>query len=1278
MINSTLSINNLKIISLITLGLCLIDLSLQAQHTETFNISKYFKWSQIEIKNNQNISEMDFVFEGNLQRDDETNLPVYVHEIPLSSWNPAKDSVELTTTNEEYIFTTIPENQFLNRLNIACKPLLKYIIVYSNKKPILKTFIFPFILSPDKNYYKKLQSININVVVHSHTITELKSAKLNYPDNSLLSSGKWIKIKISKSGVYKIPYSKLSDWGISNPSNAKIYGFGGTMLPKRNSDVELDDMEEIAITKENNAVYFYAQGPVEWKFDNAKNMFMHQLNDYTDEAYYFVTETGNDKIIENVNKNTLTPNTYANTYDDYSYHEIEKLNVIKSGRTWYGERFDKDINSERIFEFDFPDMDNNSNIHISTTAISRSSNSTTLRVYVNGNTTPLQTLSFTSVDIGKPINDFAISKSATSNFNPVSNNIKVRLKYGTDLSTSVGYLDKIDIQARRHLKYSGEQFNFRDLQSVELNNVTQFSINNTGNSGLKIWDVSDIKNPKNINYTTDNSSVKFIYQTDDLKEFVIFSYNETLPTPEFVEEVTNQNLHGLSNIDYIIVTASKFIEQAKRLARLHQTYSNLSTAVVTQEQIFNEFSSGQPDVVAIRMFAKMLYDKAGANESAMPKYMLLFGDGSYDNKSKDGNSNYILTYQSVESIYYTRSYTTDDFYGFLDDYEGDNEKSDIMDIGIGRFPVRTTDEATIAVDKVEKYLTGQTKSPWKTKITFIGDDEDNNTHMSDANTVAKKVAQLNPEFEIQKIYLDAYPKVIQANGARYPDVEYAIDKAINDGILIFNYSGHGGEKGLAAEQIVTIEKIKSWTNIDKLALFITATCEFSRYDDKDFTSAGEEVFLSPIGGGIALFTTTRLVYSSWNREINSNFFSFAFQRDENGNKPRLGDILKETKRITSDQINKLNFTLLGDPALQLCYPDNYIVPVKINNQTVSGEDTLKALSVATIESQIVSAHNEWQTSFQGSSSTSLYDKKVEIETLANTGDNPFKFETYENILFKGQATVTNGEFVNTFIIPKDIKYNYGNGRIFSYANSDGQEAFGAYNLITIGGSVTGTDDNMGPEIEVYLNNDSFRDGGTVGQTPLLIAKLYDENGINTSGNGIGHDISLSIDNSSAKYILNNYFEADLNSYQSGQIIYQIPKMEPGKHTLSLKAWDTYNNSSEVTINFRVSDSNDLKIGKVSVFPNPYKSAESQMTVYIEHDDPNSVYKSTINLYSLSGRLIASKTLQDISVGPTSIIQFNPTFSNGGRLTRGIYLLQVQIDTSSGKSGTISQKIVVIE
>ncbi|HJX70820.1 MAG TPA: type IX secretion system sortase PorU, partial [Bacteroidales bacterium] len=652
--------------------------------------------------------------------------------------------------------------------------------------------------------------------------------------------------------------------------------------------------------------------------------------------------------------------------------------------------------------------------------------------------------------------------------------------------------------------------------------------------------------------------------------------------------------------------------------------------------------------------------------------------------------NFVPTYQSSNSMTYTHSYVSDDFYGFLDFNEGGSDSMAyyLLDIGIGRLPAGDTTEAKIVVDKIIDYNASSTMQDWRNKLLFIGDDEEDNTHMDQANNLADYIRSNYPGFVVKKILLDAYKQIASSSGNRYPDVNQAILDNFNKGILIFNYNGHGSENGIAEEQILLKQDIEKLNNKGKYPLFITATCEFSRWDNmiikdgefKEQSSAGEAALLNADGGAIALLSTTRVVYANLNYYLNQNFYYKAFLFDENGRRYRMGDVIRLTKNAVGQDSNKLNFTLLGDPALQLAYPEYRVMTDSINGMSISQPlDTLKAFKEITVSGYIGNQDNILLESFNGTVYPLVFDKVQTLQTLANDDPNqsPMNFSVQENLLFKGRASVTNGRFEFSFIVPKDISYTIGKGKINYYAQNESIDAHGHYSEFLIGGTSDQlSGDFTGPEIELYLNDEYFRDGGITDKDPRIFARVWDENGINTTGNGIGHDIIGVLDgNTNNPIVLNDYYQTNPDNYQRGEVIYQLNDLAPGYHTLSVKIWDVFNNSSDRLITFKVINSGDLILEQVFNYPNPV----TENTFFqFEHNMPDQNLTIRIDIFDFSGRLIYSISRESYAGGYRSEpIEWNGRDMNGNKIPRGIYPYRVAIESGEGHYAEQYQKLMIL-
>ena len=1116
-----------------------------------------------------------------------------------------------------------------------------------------------------------IRSIFLTLVVSLFTTVLLAQ------NSSVLAQGDWYKISTTKNGIYKISYSSIVDLGIDvnnlQISTIKLYGNGGGMLPHLNSDFRHNDLPEMAIKiydSNNNGVFessdyilFYGMSADIWKLNASTNLFEHKTHLFSDKVYYFLTvdNQGEGKRIES--KNTLqNPTKTITDYNAFSYHEQELENIIHSGKKWFGERFSYD-NSQN-FSFSFPNLILSEAVNIKTAVVGRSLQSSNF--IINANSTFLSTLNVSNV-VATYATEYAKEASNNSLFNSNSSNIDVNLEYSSGDSGAEAWLNYIEINARRELKLSGNYLTFRDVESLS-DEIGKFEIENA--SEVSVWDVTNPTNAKFLQTNSSGSLVSFNDSLNSIKEYIAFNSSAYL-TPTLHSSVANQDLHAISNnVEFVIVSHPDFLSAANRLADFHLEKDNMNSIVVTPQQIYNEFSSGMQDVSAIRDFLKHQYDK----ENSALKYLLLFGDGSYDPKNRvENNTNFIVTYQSANSTHPTQSYVTDDYFGLLDDDEG-LFINDLVDIGIGRFPVATLKEANILVDKVERYYEEPSFGSWRNDVAFIADDgdaNDGNTHMWQADSLANHLADNYDEINIQKIYLDNYYQQSTPGGPRSSATQSAINNKVDKGALLINYTGHGGPLGWTQERILEVDQINKWSNIDNLPLFMTATCKFSYFDNPEEKSAGEYVLLNENGGAIALLSTTRLVFVGPNYNLNTKFIQNIFKKQD-GELPRLGDLFKTTKVLSGTSANNRNFTLLGDPALRLAYP-------KYDVRTTIVSDTLKALSEVTIEGEI-EEDGFFISDFNGTIYPTVYDKELIMKTLGQESCTPMPYRDQNNILYKGAATVKDGEFSFSFIVPKDIAYNYGAGKISYYAVSDDEnpvDASGSEKEFVIGGSADNVVyDYDEAELSLFINTRTFKDGGITDENPILIADVFDESGINTVGNGIGHDITAVLDgNTSNPYVLNDFYEAAKDDFTKGIINFPLYNLEKGEHTLTLKVWDVFNNSSEATISFVVSDENEFTIADYITYPNPFSTSTD---IYFQHNKPNQNLDLVLEIYSITGVLV--KRFEDAynddgyRVGP---INWNGKDEYGGNLSAGMYIAKLNIYAEDGAFTSNSIRIILL-
>ncbi|MBN8702265.1 MAG: type IX secretion system sortase PorU [Bacteroidetes bacterium] len=1261
-----------------------------SQENRTYSI----KWKSpvAEKLTDDNINE-NLAFEDVIYLED--GLPYYFikKQLPssVSGISCSLESIKLESVYDEKEKSVLKTRAFSN---LSEEFTIKWKIAYDRGQPFALIYILP--IRKTSAGYEKISSFSLSI--NETSAFKKTNFYKTYASNSVLANGMWYKIAVEKSGVFKLSYSFLKNIGVdlknTNPKNIKIYGNGGGMLPMANSKFRFDDLTENAIYVQGETdkkfdsldyILFYAKGPNEWKFDTNTQKFNHENNLYSDSAYYFITIDNSSlgKRILTQPSSTNTPTHYSTTFDDYAYHESELYNLVKSGREWYGEKLD--ATGSKDFSFTFPNLVTSELVYIKADIASRYDIPFSANAFSVITPSNSFNLSPGSCDFGCYFCDYATTAQNTTSFTSNANTITISVV--KNLGRAVGWVNFIELNARRQLAMVGsQQLLFRDKTSIGTGNITQFTITNTTPTTL-IWDVTDATNCKLQSSSYNSNTHTFSVATDTIKEFLAMDENGLFENPRFVETVVNQNLHALYQPDFIIVSHPLFLTEANRLADFHRTHDNLKTIVVTPQEIYNEFSSGAQDITAIRDFVKMFYDKANTIQDSMPKYLLLFGDGSYDPKKRfASNTNFIPVFESRNSVSYTNSYVSDDFFGLMDANEGDLDNGGLVDIGIGRFPVKSVAEAKSVVDKIFTYTkTGESIGAknnsvvsnvnsnfgnWRSEICFIADDEDGNLHMDQANKYADSVAKRHPYINNEKIFLDAYAQQATPGGDRYPDAVDAINKRVNKGGLIINYTGHGGEVGLAHERIIEIPQINSWSNEKKMPLFFTATCEFSRFDDPARTSAGELVLLNPKGGGIGLMTTVRLVYSFGNDILSKFFYKYAFDTLSNGEMPRIGDVFRKTKVSEGGSLNGRNFTLLGDPALKLAYPIH-----SVKTTTVS-TDTLKSLSTVTVTGYVSDKNGNKLTNYNGILFPTVYDKAITITNLANDGGTPMQFKQQKNIIYKGKASVTNGDFSFSFIVPKDVAGNtVGLGKISYYAENGYEDAAGYYHIEIGGVNPNAAIDNNGPGAELFMNDDKFVFGGTTNQNPNLFAKVTDDYGINTSGLSIGHDISAVLDNNSSNAIvLNDYYEGDLDNYKSGTIYYPFENLQEGKHTLKLKVWDVSNNSTDAYTEFVVAKSGNLALKHLLNYPNPFTT---NTAFYFEHNQPNISMDVQIQVFTISGKLVKNINKRIRTEGFRSEpIYWDGKDDFGDKIARGVYVYSLKIKTPT-QTSELFEKLVIL-
>ncbi|MGL4992684.1 MAG: type IX secretion system sortase PorU [Bacteroidales bacterium] len=1110
----------------------------------------------------------------------------------------------------------------------------------------------------------------------------------HWQSSSMLASGKWVKIAVSESGVYKLSFDDLRKAGFSNPDKVKVYGYGGAMLSEKLSTEQHDDLPQVGIYKELGAdgkfgsgdyLLFVAQGTRSTEWDASSKSYIHRNNPYSTKGYYFLSE--NDSPAKEISQasNSTTPSIRLARFDDIIVHENDLKNITNTGREFYGEDFS--YNTAQSFELNIPGIiDLNPKIRIE--FIAQATSSTSLKVDVNSSgaiSTTMPQKSSDSYEKARAVN-------TVGSFTPNENGrYTTTVTYGRRGDANV-HLNYLRFEVKRELKPYGSYTHFRS--SEHDGETVSFEIGDISDRH-QVWDITDRISPIALHKVSGETNL-FISDLSPSKEFILVDPKGSFASPEIIGIVPNQDLHSIVQTDMVIISPEEFFSPAQRLANLHSRIDGLNVTIVTPQAIFNEFSSGTPDATAIRLFMKMLYDRA-QDELEKPRYLLILGNGTYDNRGIAGGknssqANRVLTFQSESSLSETSSYVTDDYFGFLDDNEGANLSADNVDIGIGRIPARTRLEAEIAIDKIEQYVANSERSSWKSNLLFVADDGDNNLHMRDADALTQYIENNHSDFVVNKVYLDAFKKEQSATGGTYPDAKRKMYDQLKKGVLMVNLTGHGSTTSWSAEQMVTMQDISN-LYINRLPLWVTATCDFSRFDDYS-SSAGEAILFHPQGGGIALFSTTRIVYSGPNYTLNSNFVRKIFTKDSQGYRLTLGDVMKESKRAIGSDRNKLSFMLLGDPALKLAYPEFTAKIRSINGVDISSKtDTLKALEQVVIEGDILDHDGSIATWFDGSLELTLFDCAEKVTTLDN-GDtgSPFIFTDRSKLLFVGKDDINQGKFKMEFTMSKDISYSEELARINIYAyDKEGNEAQGVYSNVVVNGTANNVvQEENGPEIvQIYLNDQSFISGDKVNETPLLVVELEDETGINMSQAAIGHEMVVTIDNNPSKnYVVNNYFRPEAGNSRRGFVRFPIPKLEGGDHTLSFKAWDVFNNSNSTTIEFRVEDGLNPELAQIYFDAHtpdnmPRVGGES-IDFYVIHNRPEVMVDIKVEVYDLVGRVIWSGNRKGVCEETLSYpITWNLRSSVGGGVRAGAYIYKAYISTENSSSVSEAKKMIIV-
>lgn len=1090
----------------------------------------------------------------------------------------------------------------------------------------------------------------------------------SYAERSVLADGHWVKIRVSESGVCRMSFSELRSAGLE-PSQVRVFGYGGAQKEQDFSKPNIDDLPQVPVYVGEDYILFYVQGPISWTYNGSR--FAHTRNTYSDFGYYLLSDDAGDMLLFPEAEAVSGSPTDVTYYSYYQVQDIDSVNLIDrtgvsgGGRTFYGEQFA--AGQTRTFTFSTPYANgDNSSVYIDMAANA----ATTSTVKAKLNNTSSKSIYISSIP-----DHYTFGVAGTISMNGASEeqNQRVTMQFVNSNASALAWLNYIEITTPSELVMTGSYMGIRSLVNRNTTNPVRFLLRNT-TASTQIWDVTDLAAIQRMPTTMVDDQLAWVgTQADGVHEYIAVNTDGTkFVQAEVVGEVKNQNLHALSNIDYIIICPEGYEDVSEDLAKAHEAKQAITYAIVTDQQVYNEFSSGTPDATAYRWLMKMLYDRAKNGIGQQPRWLLLMGHGTFDNRKllRNSGTSLLLTYQSKNSVNEIKAYATDDYFAYLDDNEGAIDTQGRMDIGVGRLPVESLDEARTTVDKLIQYIRNEQTGKWKNQLVYLADDGENGTHTETAEKSAELVRIKNPDFIVHKIFLDAYPQEVNASGESYPLAKNRVLNLLKNGVLFFNYSGHGGYNAITNESILNLKDIAGMTNKNQ-AFWLFATCNFAQCDAGK-RSAAETAVLNPKGGAIGILAATRTVYASQNTNLNRSVCDTLFgHSDVFHYDMTLGEAISIGKNLLGSDENKLAYVLLGDPCMRLNYPTDYHV------ETLTEMDTLNALSVQHVEGRIIDEDLNTVSDFNGKVDITIYDKMQSIPTRDNdnVGGDPrvIAYNDYPNTIFSGATDVKDGLFNYTFMVPKDIRYNFDNGRIVYYAvtadSLETAEAVGHFEQFIIGGTgSTVAIDTIGPEMEIYLNSPAFRNGDKTYATPRFFANLYDKNGINTAGAGIGHDLMLIIDDDPKMiYSLNEYFTAANNSYQAGQVSYLMEELANGPHSLTFRAWDLLNNSTTKSLNFIVEAGLDPSIYNVTTYPNPVQQS-GVVHLIVNYDQPDELIETEIYLYNTAGQMVYSHK-QD---NPDAVSINLPSLG----LNTGVYIYSVKIKSASSKYSTTSGKIIV--
>lgn len=1257
---------------------------LLSQQTLQHNVS--LQWSDT--------NPLKFAGAGSFSAD--PRLPVYTYRFPING--PATITVGVSVNNSENF--SLPSHS--PKINLPRTYQAGGVAEQDRGIWYAKIWLLPAI-SLNGDMAQKMIEGQLSIQLENAGPATTRSGP-DFKTTSVLASGDIHRIAIGQTGIYKLDYNFIKDKikvdpASLRPQDVTLFGNGSGRLPQSNSAERIDDLEEVHMTavgmddgRIDQGDYFlwYGEGPDKWIFDSKDRIYHMDKNIYDESNHYYVIINGPSRTNMGSQANANIGVYESQASLSFQRLEEDKVNLLGryrspgSGQEWYGDEFAIVDEIDYTHKFDLAHILPTDTVSYKVRFAARAANST--KFFVHFDQTPFNR-SVGGVDLPEYEASFASSGIIQGSFRPADEINQIRVSYpdANGINTRA-WIDYIQINFWKNNQYvSGKPLYIRDPRSMYLGTPTYVMSNIP--AGAMIWDITDPLKPKTQQY---NSSGLTRFSTDQKQpglpnSFVVFNPATDVLSPDYEKEIANQNLHNIQQSEFVIIYYDQYESAAEKLANHRRDFSQLEVTTIPVSQIFEEFSGGSIDPTAIRDFARMLYHRDPAFQ-----FLLLVGDATYDYLNKTPElpyHNFIPAWETEESLHPITSFPSDDYFALLDPEEGHNLIG-ALDIAVGRLPVASAEEAIAIVDKIIYYDTDPaTLNDWRQRVVMVADDEDGNTHLNQADALANETIQEQPELNFNKIYLDAYPQESTPGGDRYPAVNEDIDLNMKKGALTFTYLGHGGQNGWTQERVLSINQSQSYDNKDNMPLFITATCSFAGYDEPSFKTAGEHLLTNPNGGAIALMTTVRAVYSGANDRLTGSVMELIYGPNNEGTYLSIAEILRRAKNKGNDtlEVNARKFTLLGDPSMKLAFPKYKVGVTSINGQAVNitNPDTLSALEKASLSGNILDDNGQVLTNFNGEISLTVFDKVQIRKTLANDESSHERaFTTQNRQLFKGAASVVNGVWSIEFVLPKDLDFTYGPGKMSFYAQNGETDAAGYFSSFLIGGvSSEGLADDQPPVIELFMNDEHFVSGGITDADPDIFIILRDDNGINVSGTGVGHDIEAILDNDDKNsFILNDFYKAAVDDYKRGEVLYPLSDLAPGKHTLKVTAWDLANNPAEAYLEFIVLDDEGAVLTHVLNYPNPFTT----FTLFqFEHNRPGVEMDLQVQIYTINGRLV--KTIERegfISDGyRVADLEWDGLDDGGGQLAKGVYVYRIRAAFSMNGQKEIveskAEKLVIL-